>query len=377
MLDGVVNPALLSELIGMVYDCALDPGRWSATLVTISETTRLFSGGLALQALPSGKALLDVPVNFDVDLSEYGPDIIAMWGGIDRIARLPVDEPVVYSSLEGVPPPEDNRYYVECIEPRGIIDAVVVPFARSHTMIGSVGFNRHASEGPIGEHEVSTLRLLAPHFRRAAEISKLLDVNPVSASIFEVMLDRLSAGVVFVDKELGVVHANTAAHAMFGSGDPILLRSSKLLTTSDLQTSSLQAAVSLAASREDELAHRGIGIPLRGKNGKSHVVHVLPLTRGNLRPTLHNRAAAALFIASADAPPQMPGDALALIYDLTHTETRVFQMIVEGKTPAEIASSFGIAASTVKTHLLHIFNKTGCKRQADLIRLATAVAMPF
>ena len=368
---------LMSQLIGRIYDCALDPNRWSATLEAISETCSLHSSGLALQALPSGQSLLNVQVNSHTDWAEYAADSIALWGGLDRLMRLPIDEPIVYSSLEGLPPPEDNRYYVEYLHPVGLNDAVVIMFARSNTMIGTVGFNRHISAGPIGEREVAIMRILAPHFRRTAEISKLLDINPVSASTFESLLNGFSTGIVLVDQDLGVVHANAAAEAMLASSDPIQSRNGKLHTLNDFQTSNLQAAVSLAANSENELAHRGIGIPLRGRSGMPNVIHVLPLGRGDLRPTLRNRAKAALFIASAESPPQMPQDALALIYDLTHTEARVFQLIVEGKTPAEIAIAFGVAVSTIKTHLLHIFSKTGCSRQADLTRLASSMAMPF
>jgi DNA-binding CsgD family transcriptional regulator len=51
-------------------------------------------------------------------------------------------------------------------------------------------------------------------------------------------------------------------------------------------------------------------------------------------------------------------------------------MISAGSTQAEIAKMLGIAASTVKTHVLQLFEKTGCKHQADLLKLATSVAGP-
>jgi DNA-binding CsgD family transcriptional regulator len=31
----------------------------------------------------------------------------------------------------------------------------------------------------------------------------------------------------------------------------------------------------------------------------------------------------------------------------------------------------------VKTHLLRVFQKTGCNRQADLVKLAGTLAMPY
>ena len=50
---------------------------------------------------------------------------------------------------------------------------------------------------------------------------------------------------------------------------------------------------------------------------------------------------------------------------------------VEFKTQAEIANALGIEGSTVKTHLLHIFAKTGTHRQVDLVKLAASMALPL
>jgi DNA-binding CsgD family transcriptional regulator len=71
------------------------------------------------------------------------------------------------------------------------------------------------------------------------------------------------------------------------------------------------------------------------------------------------------------------GDALALLYDLTPAETRVFQLLAGGKTQAAVAAQLGIASSTVKTHLLKVFEKTGISRQAELVRLAASLSLPL
>jgi len=63
------------------------------------------------------------------------------------------------------------------------------------------------------------------------------------------------------------------------------------------------------------------------------VIHVLPLRKDTTRGSLVQRASAALFIAPAASSPRMPVDALALIYDLTPAESRIFEMIAGGSTP--------------------------------------------
>jgi DNA-binding CsgD family transcriptional regulator len=84
----------------------------------------------------------------------------------------------------------------------------------------------------------------------------------------------------------------------------------------------------------------------------------------------------ALFIAPASSPPRIPIDALALIYDLTPGESRILELVCEGVTQESISDALGIARSTAKTHLLHIFEKTGCGRQIDLVKLVARLSLP-
>jgi len=50
-------------------------------------------------------------------------------------------------------------------------------------------------------------------------------------------------------------------------------------------------------------------------------------------------------------------------------------LIGAGTAPAAIATTLGIAPSTVKTHLRRVFDKTGANRQVDLVKLATSLPL--
>jgi DNA-binding CsgD family transcriptional regulator len=62
--------------------------------------------------------------------------------------------------------------------------------------------------------------------------------------------------------------------------------------------------------------------------------------------------------------------ALARIFNLTCAEARVLAHLAEDRTPAEIGSALGISVTTVRTHLQSLFQKTGARRQPELVRLA-------
>jgi DNA-binding CsgD family transcriptional regulator len=66
-------------------------------------------------------------------------------------------------------------------------------------------------------------------------------------------------------------------------------------------------------------------------------------------------------------------DLLAGMFELTPAESRVAALLGEGLTPGQIAQKLGVALGTVRTQLKSIFSKTSTSRQADLVRLVSAL----
>lgn len=55
------------------------------------------------------------------------------------------------------------------------------------------------------------------------------------------------------------------------------------------------------------------------------------------------------------------------MYSLTKRETEITQLIIQGKSNAEIAGELFISETTVKKHVSNIFEKTGIGRREELI----------
>jgi DNA-binding CsgD family transcriptional regulator len=288
-----------------------------------------------------------------------------------------LDEPIVQSQVTDRATWNDNPWITEWGYPQGLWDAVGFAFARDPKMIGNLTFGRHRTAGEVGDAEMTALRLIAPHVRRAIAISHLLEVKTLEALTFASALETLTAGVVLVDEQLRIVHANDAAGAMLRARDPIRSQQGRLTLAYAVASKALETAVEVAARNEMDLGRRGIGIPMRRADGAPCLAHVMPLRVGQIRPGLAQRATAAVFVAPAASPPRMPADALALLYDLTPAESRIFELIVDGQVPSDIAVVLGIAPSTVKTHLLRVFEKTGCSRQVELVKLAASMSLPI
>jgi predicted ATPase/DNA-binding CsgD family transcriptional regulator len=66
-----------------------------------------------------------------------------------------------------------------------------------------------------------------------------------------------------------------------------------------------------------------------------------------------------------DRPPAEPGT-----LQLSAREQELVTLVAQGRTNAQIAEQLYISANTVRSHLDRIRDKTGCRRRADLTRLA-------
>jgi DNA-binding CsgD family transcriptional regulator len=57
---------------------------------------------------------------------------------------------------------------------------------------------------------------------------------------------------------------------------------------------------------------------------------------------------------------------------LSARERELVTLVAQGRTDADIAAQLYISIRTVRSHLDRIRDKTGCRRRADLTRLALA-----
>jgi DNA-binding CsgD family transcriptional regulator/PAS domain-containing protein len=372
----------LSELIGLIYDAAIDPSCWPVAIEEIRKALDFGNATFNLQVLPSGEMLLNVTSNIPQDyvdrMADYGAEVVDQWGGLAVLLALPMDRPAVLSQVNPDAVKYDittNRYSLEWGKPQGLVDVMALGLARDERGLGSLAFGRHESAGPIGEREIEGARLLIPHLQRAATINRLLDMAALARSTFQVVLDTLTAPIFLTTADLHVVHANPAAHEIVAAGDLLNIRNGVLTTGVAAVSSALAAAVSQAAQDESAIGRKGLGVPIRWEDGSAGALHVLPLRPG--RGTFDASVIAAVFVARADTPFIAPTALVAALFGLTPAEARVFEQIAAGRTVEETSDALNIGRSTVRTHLLRLFDKTGVRRQAELVQLAAALAAPL
>ena len=83
-------------------------------------------------------------------------------------------------------------------------------------------------------------------------------------------------------------------------------------------------------------------------------------------------ATAAEYVLMLTAPDPPPARAAPGAARLSARERELVTLVAQGRTDAQIAGQLYISIRTVRSHLDRIRDKTGCRRRADLTRLALA-----
>jgi DNA-binding CsgD family transcriptional regulator/PAS domain-containing protein len=363
----------LSDLIGAIYDCVLDPGRWEATLDEIRRLLDCANCMLSVVDLRTGALRIQKMIGIDpawaARIPDYAPDLVRLYLQVPDFHTRPIDHPFSPWRDVGGAALRTCRYYQEWAKPQGLIDAIGVHLIRSPDRMAELGLGRAERAGIIGEREHHLLRLLAPHLRRALTISDLIDMKSLEAEGLAGALDALTVGILLVGEDGVILHANRTAARMLDRRTPIAAAQGRLRANDRHATDRLRRAVALAAGDEPQIAAAGIGIALRGSTGEVATAHVLPLGSGEVRTRLLPRAVAAVFIASGLQLPFGRLEAVAEAFGLTPAETRLLDRLIRGESIADAAAAMNVAVTTAKTHRSRLLSKTGMRRQTGLISL--------
>jgi DNA-binding CsgD family transcriptional regulator len=70
-------------------------------------------------------------------------------------------------------------------------------------------------------------------------------------------------------------------------------------------------------------------------------------------------------------------EVLSALFDLSPAEARLVRTLLEGCGLRPAAELLGISLNTAKSQLKVVFDKLGCERQSDLVRVVTSSVLNF
>jgi DNA-binding CsgD family transcriptional regulator len=369
----------LSTLIGTIYDAALDSTRWVEAL----DGTKEFVGGQGAALAWKDAVAKRGDSHYEIGIDPYYRQLY-----FDKYIKLDpcttgqffaeIGEPVATEDVIAYDEFVQTRIYKEWGKPQGLVDCALALLEKSATSIAFLALFRHERHGLIDDEARRRIRLLVPHFRRAVLIGKVVDLKKAEAASLADTLDGIGAGMFLVDAAGRIVHANVAGHGMLDAADVLRADGGRLVCNDAQAGRALADAVAMAGNGDAAIGVKGVAVPIMARGGARHVAHVLPLTSGARRRAGASYAAvAALFVHKAALDTPSPPEAIAKAYGLTPMELRVLLAVVEVGGVPEVAEAFGIAETTVKTHLGRVYKKTETGRQAELVKLVAGYSTPL
>jgi DNA-binding CsgD family transcriptional regulator len=370
----------LSDLIGDIYDASLDAASWPTVLEGIARFipgsfVNLFSqdatrkSAQAFYTYGIKQEYLDLYFQKYIHLNPLFPSALFF-----EVGRILTEEDILPRSEFS-----QSRFYREWVEPQGLLSSSMASvLEKSATSVAGIAVGRGERDGHVDDPAKRRMSLVVPHVRRAVMIGKVIDVHKVEVAAFADTLDGAAAGLLLVDADARVVHANTSGLHMIDRRSSLAVAGGRL-TINDVQADrALRDALAAAAAGDVAIGAKGIAIPIASGDDERHVAHVLPLATGKRRQAgVSYSAVAAVFVCKADLGLPHPVEVLANAYKLTPAEMRTLMLIVQIGGVPEVASALGVSETTVKTHLQRVFAKTDTSRQADLVKLIAGYMSPL
>jgi DNA-binding CsgD family transcriptional regulator len=202
------------------------------------------------------------------------------------------------------------------------------------------------------------------------------------------VLGRVGTAVLTADMSLRLRFANPSAELLLRRDDGLRLVQGRIAARRTSDTQALLAAVSAvqvlppagscasesrdaATKPEPRLPARSLAVSIwRGDGLASYQVVVCGLSdHVGFAPS--DRAAVLFVDDLEESDVASPADVslLRASFGLTAAESRLALRLAAGATLADAADAFGVTQNTVRAQLRAVFEKTGARRQSDLIRL--------
>lgn len=374
-LDGVSARAL-SDTIGAIYDCALDPQEWPDTCRKIADLCESSAGGICVHDLRHTQ-------NDQLFVFGYQLEFLEKLGA--HYAQSPMAAADVVANIGDVKTLSmehqeliESRFFQDVLAPFGLKDIIWFPALRTGSRMASMHASRRDAAPYYDQREMSLFSLVAPHVCRALAISDVLDIRALRSEILEKTLDGLAAGVFLTARDGRVVYMNATAERQIKLGNSIRIVNNRISPTDPDTRAALSMAIDKASRGDSDtnLSEYSLAIPDVG--GAGFVATLLPVGRGRRRDVVASfSASVAVFTKDPAEASLMPGEAFARLYGMTGGELRVLLALAQGLGAKEAADMLGIGEPTVRTHLQRIFSKTGTTRQADLLRLLQNATPPI
>ncbi len=369
--------AEFEALVGSVYEAALDP---KAVPVVLSRLLSVCGGVWSPLTVLSSNGAKSV----SFQNAEADPGHIALFERRYLSGETNPSVPLILSAPSGSVLLRERYYsdaaferfemYQDLYRPIGAHDSLGMPLLRS--ALGLVAFEilRPRESGTFALDDLEFLDRAIPHIKRALQVMiRLADLETRAATGTEIW-DRLPYGIIVLDDAGRVLWTNVVAEKLLSQNDGLVTRAGQLRAVAPSEDGTLQRLIGQA--RRSCGAGGVLTIPRSPLAHESLSILVSPLRpAAALAGAMRGTPSAVVFVNDPKRIPTVPAQILRALYGLTKREADLAALLADGLNVGEAADRLAISINTARTHLRQVFDKTGTRRQAELVGLLTRSGM--
>ena len=366
-----VNGAVF--VVECIYRAVTDPQRWARALDAAKDHLQA-DAVLLLYADPmAGRPRVIEATGFDREaLGLY-------------VGDHPFDDPLLRESRSGPAGVivssrrlfrgDDFRstpVYQRLLGPSGLDHIAGAAAVNTRSVHASLWMARSESLPDFSAGDLQRLRELLPHVACAMSIHHRVRQAELEASLAVGAFDRVAAGVVLLDATGIPVMVNREARRILELRDGFSLLDDGPAGATSNQTRELRELIRevgrYTSPTATEKRASGGALRVTRPSGRPdfHVV-VVPLPM-RCQPGREG-AVVVLFITDPQTTQGSADRLFTDLYGLTDAENRLVLRLLEGKSLTDAAVSLGLSRNTVHSQLAAVFQKTGTRRQSELLRL--------
>ncbi len=365
----------LLQLVGLIYDAAVERSVWPEVLARIAQITHSASAALLLD-LPGDHEAASTPEWIEHGLDPEFTRLFAEhywqhdpWAGRmsprDRGLALPG------RAVLGLRELRTTGFYADCWKRFGYLDSFSVSLRfRGSGLTCALSGVREERAGEYKDHELERLQPLGPHLERAIAIDARLSAARTLSGTLTHALDRLEVGVLMIDDAGRVLQANSAAERLLAAADGLYAPLTGVGAADARTTRELRRLLG-EASRTGAGAGLAAGgwLRLPRPSGRPDLIAMITPARAGESGVLHARTVALVFVTDPESRPPAGREALRRIWPFTHAEADLAYRLMAGLSLQQSADLARVSRNTAKSHLASVFAKTGTHRQGELIAL--------
>jgi DNA-binding CsgD family transcriptional regulator/PAS domain-containing protein len=365
----------VQRLLDQVYAAALEPALWPAVLRRLSELTGSHGAVITRQNEETG---LGQGIR-----AEPNPDATRLYYGHFATRNVFLASDNARSAVRSYRPsvltdehklPKEalvrSEYYNDFLR-RFDVHSVLM-FRMAVVGMDTVILNLHRTRraGQFGNSHIHLGHTLLPHLIRAFDMGqKLIDERAVAGGLATAQ-DRSPDALFVVDEQGRLRHANAAGQAMLCGDGALRLIAGRLTAARPEDARRLEGLVSRATCADDAGRSSGAMSLCAPARSAALSLTIVPVSSSAPSSFVASRTAI-VSVTDPEARLTLSERTLRELFGLTPAEMRVTAALFEGLDTPMAAERLHLSVATVRTHLAHVFDKTGAHSQAELARLLT------